>query len=168
MIWSVIKPEQNSFCSFGYCTVISYIFSICTANAFGCFCGVMVQFELVKDKFQNLISLHSHMWCFQITHGLRQCTKCQRTTFYKTTNHTQVLCHGLNCFGRVIYSPHTNTYQNIAKLFNHPSRYNHISTFSFTFSLSLSFFLSFFLPISACLIIRIKTKISRFNLYLKN
>ena len=28
--------------------------------------------------------------------------------------------HSLNCFGDVIYMPQTHTYQNIAKLLNHP------------------------------------------------
>ena len=36
-----------------YCTVINWIFTFHTPNAFGCFFSVMAQFTLVKHKFLN-------------------------------------------------------------------------------------------------------------------
>ena len=46
-----------------YCTV-----TFLTTNIFGCFCSIMAQFELVKQKFSNWTPLHIHLCGFQITH----------------------------------------------------------------------------------------------------
>ena len=38
---------------FDYCNVINGVFIVRTADIFGCFCGVMTQFEFMKHKFLN-------------------------------------------------------------------------------------------------------------------
>ena len=52
------------------------------------FHGVIVLFELVKNKFPNSTLLHNvHLYSFQITHRLKQCTMCQPTKYYDTIYH---------------------------------------------------------------------------------
>ena len=47
-------------------------------------------------------------------HVVKQCTTCERTNFYKNTNHSRI-SNCLKYFGHVIYSLQTWMYLNIAK-----------------------------------------------------
>ena len=58
---------------------------------FGCFSGLMVQFELVKHKFLNWSMLHVYLYGFQITFEVKQCTTCQRTITLLPTTFEQLL-----------------------------------------------------------------------------
>ena len=71
--------------------------------------------KLIKCKIPNLTNLYIHLCGFQINHGVKQCTICQRTNYHNTTNHSGSN-HGLNCFLHVMYTLQTSSYQNIAKL----------------------------------------------------
>ena len=76
------------------------------------FVALWLLFELGKHKFQNwaMFMLHIHLCCFQITHRVKQCTKCQRTCYHAN------IYNGSNCLGNMIYALKTCTYQNIAIL----------------------------------------------------
>ena len=67
----------------GYCAMFNYALTFHTINVFGCSHGVMVQFQLVKP----LITLHVHLYGFQIIHSVKKCTMYQRTNLDDTTNH---------------------------------------------------------------------------------
>ena len=43
------------------------------------------------NKFSNSTTLHVHLCGFQITHGLKQWTQCQRTCYHKNTNYSGYL-----------------------------------------------------------------------------
>ena len=53
-----------------------------TTNVFGCSCGVIAQFKLVKPKFSNQTTLYFHLCVFQITHRVKQYAVCQCTNNY--------------------------------------------------------------------------------------
>ena len=90
LIVKVHSTRVESFQPSLYCTVVNCAFSFCTAVVFGRFDGVIAQFEVVRQKFPNLSTLNIHLCSFQITHGVNQCTKCQRspTTILPTTAST--------------------------------------------------------------------------------
>ena len=58
---------------------------------FSCFYRVMVLFELVTHKFQNLITLHIHLCSFQIIYRMKQCTTCLRSNYHDTTKPSEYL-----------------------------------------------------------------------------
>ena len=64
-----------------------FIFSI--MHGFGCFRGVMDQFELVEQKFpEQTILLNVHLSDFQSTHGMKQYTTRQRINYLDNNNHS--------------------------------------------------------------------------------
>ena len=64
-----------------YCCMINCAFTFCTINIFGCFRGIIVQFELIK----HVIDLDS------IATFKSQCTTCQRTNYRDTSKHRRYL-----------------------------------------------------------------------------
>ena len=58
-----------------------------------------------------VFKLHTK-WCN------KQCVSASSTTILEITSGTY---HGLNCFGHVVYTSQTSTYQTIAKLLTHSS-----------------------------------------------
>ena len=58
------------------------IFIFCTTNILRCFSRIMIQFELEKHKFLNKTMLLVHLWSFQVTHRVKQCSTCQRTNLW--------------------------------------------------------------------------------------
>ena len=72
---------------------------------FGCFQGIMAQFELIKHKFLNS-TVALNLCGFQITQGVKQCTTCQFPNYHDTT------CYSFNCFSHMIYMPLTEIEQN--------------------------------------------------------
>ena len=82
----VIRAKfHQSFC---YCTVFICDFTFHATNVFGCFHGVIAQFEFLKHKFLNLTSLHVHLCSFHIIHEVKQCATCQRINYRDTTDHS--------------------------------------------------------------------------------
>ena len=47
---------------------------------------IMVQFELVKQKFQKNITLCTYLCSFQIMHRIKQCSMCQCTNYHNSIN----------------------------------------------------------------------------------
>ena len=53
LIIEVLTTQAKFFQSYGYCNVINWAFTFYSTNVFGCFCGVIALFKLVKHKFPN-------------------------------------------------------------------------------------------------------------------
>ena len=85
-----------------------------STNVFGCFCGVMSQFELVKHKFSSVTFTSQTEW-----------TNNQHVS----APTTMILPTAGGTFGHVIKVSQTSTYQNIAKHLTHPSKTLSILTF---------------------------------------
>ena len=59
--WSSCKLREISWTiSLLYCDQL--LLHLCTTNAFGCFCDIMAQFEILKDRFLNNTVAYSSMW----------------------------------------------------------------------------------------------------------
>ena len=71
--------------------LINCTFTLRPSNIYSCFFGVMTQFELVKQEFLNLATLHAQLCSFKITHGMNQWTTCERTNYQDTINHTRYI-----------------------------------------------------------------------------
>ena len=98
------------------CTTINCAFIFRTTNASDDIRGgVMTLFEHIKHQFANETALHVHLSGFRIAHVVKQCTRYKRTNLHDNTYYR------LNCFSNMIYSPKSRSYQNILKLFTHPS-----------------------------------------------
>ena len=66
-------------------------------------------------------SLIFHLYIFQITHEMKQCTTCQSTTYHNTTNHSGYFQWLELLWSHDIHA--TNSYQNIVKLLTPPRIY---------------------------------------------
>ena len=64
-----------------YCSIINCTFTFCTTNDFSCFHSIMAQFELVKHKFLNYITLCIHLCGFWITLKMKQYMTCQFSNY---------------------------------------------------------------------------------------
>ena len=62
LIANVLATQAKFHELSAYCTVIKSMFIFRTTNIFGYFCNIMIQFELVKPKFQNWCVGSNHTW----------------------------------------------------------------------------------------------------------
>ena len=103
--WSscTLKPS-------GYFIEINCAFTFSITNVFCFFCSIMAQFELVKHKFLNWITLHICLGHTELSNA--QYDNAPTTTILLNAAGTY---HGFNYFGAL----QTSTYKNIAKLLIH-------------------------------------------------
>ena len=96
----LILPDHRCFCNssdISRTILLLYSDQLCPQLSFNnffffcCFHGVMAQFEIIKHKFPYQTTLHVHLCGFQITHGGKKRTTCQRTYYHGTTNHSGYL-----------------------------------------------------------------------------
>ena len=98
-----------------YYTMINCTFTFCITNVFGCFCGVMVQFKLIK-QMRLCCRFICAAFKSQMEWSNAQCVSAPPTTILPTIADT---FSSLNYFSHIIYMLQSSTYQNIAKLLTH-------------------------------------------------
>ena len=87
LIFEVLATRATFLQPSGYSIMINCAFTFRTTNILGYFCGVRVEFELVKHNFPNQTTLHVDLCDFQIPYGVKKCSMCQHTNYHDTTNH---------------------------------------------------------------------------------
>ena len=115
----VLATKTLTLQSSGYCVAINRNFTFHTTNIFGCFHNVMAQFQLVRHKFLNSMTLHVHLCSFQkytSSEAIYNVSTYQLPQYYQphwvpSTAWTDYM----------IWMPLTIMYQNIAKVLTHIS-----------------------------------------------
>ena len=100
--WSsrFLQPEQNCFNH-----LVTILWSTVPSSLAQMF--LVASAALWPYSISSSISslLHIHLWDFQITHGVKQCTTCQSSKYVDATNHSGYLSMASNYFSHRIYMP---------------------------------------------------------------